>query len=1349
MRRTPLAVAVALGALSAAITLTPSVRAQRASRFDRETVNGREVVAREVLVKFRGPIPPSELLDVATLTDTQSVERIGTAGTLRLRSRTRSAAALAQALSRHPNVLYAEPNFVIQLAATPDDSSFTELWGLDRIAAIPAWDLTVGSTAHVVGVIDTGIDFTHPDLAANVWSAPTPFSVTVGNDVIHCGVGSHGFNAITRQCNPMDDHNHGTHVAGTIGAVGNNGIGVAGVNWTTQLMAMKFLDDQGSGTTADAIAAIEFAIGVKQVFQATGAANVRVLSASWGGPDFSQALLDQVNAANAADMLFVAAAGNNGSNNDILPFYPAAFDAPNMVTVAATSFGDGLAYYSNYGASSVHLAAPGDFILSTTIGNSYGYSSGTSMAAPHVSGAAALVLSYCALDTAALKDTLLGAVDYRPSLTGRTVTGGRVNVNSATHACTAPPAAPSGLTATGADSRITLTWPSVPGAMRYNVRRSLTTGGPYTLLASDVKATTYIDTAVTNGTTYYYVVSAENNLGESADSNEASAIPNIPPDLAISVFTVPASGAAGGTVSVTDTTTNQGGGPAAATTTRYFLSTNTDLDAADTPLDGVRTISALGPGASSSGTTILTLPTPLTPATYYIFAKADADGVVSESFEDNNVRWRNVQIGGDLIVSSMTVPGEAAPGAIISVTDTTTNQGAGAVSASVMRFYLSTNKSLDGGDTPLTGSRQIPALAATSSSSGSSSVTLPSGLATGVYYVIGHADGDSAVSETIETNNTASRAITIGGDLVLSAFSAPSAGAAGGSIVVTDTVRNDGAAPVGASTTRFYLSTNSALEAGDTLLAGSRGVSGLAAGASSSGSTTVVLPTPLAAATYYIIGKADGDDAVAETSESNNGFVRTIQIGSDLIVSAFTVPAAAAPGAAIDVTDTVTNQGASAGPASVTRFFLSANTSLEGSDTLLSGSRAVPAIAAGASSSGSASLTLPSGLASQTYYVIAQADADNTIGETNETNNTIARAIQIGGDLVVSTLTVPATGGIGAPLTLSETTTNQGGGAVGPSTTKFYLSTNTTLDSSDTWLGGRSVLDLAGGAASSGVTTIVIPSSVAAGTYYVIAKADADAGVAETNESNNSFVRGVTIGSDLVVVVPSATLKAEAGAPVDFTDTVTNQGGGPATPSVTRYYLSTNSTLSADDVVIGGGRAVPALQGGASSAGSTSILIPGGTVPGLWYVIAKADGDNTVSETSESNNTRSRAVSIGPDLLVSTTSVPGTAVAGSVITVGDTVLNSGSGGAQPTVTRFYLSTNTSLDAADVALGPGRTVPGIAAGASNAGTSAVTIPLATTAGAYYLLVKADGDNVVPESSEVNNVSVRSLQVLPAP
>ena len=306
------------------------------------------------------------------------------------------------------------------------------------IDASTAWNTTTGSRAHVVGVVDTGVDYTHPDLAANMWSAPAAFQVTIGGVTITCQAGTHGFNAIARTCNPMDDHHHGTHVAGTIGAVGNNGLGVAGVNWVASMMALKFQGPGGTGYTSDAIAAIEFAIQAKAAFAGSGGANVRVLSNSWGGGGYSQALANAVAAANAADMLFVAAAGNSASNNDQSPVYPAALTVPNVVTVASSTSADTLSSFSNYGATSVHLAAPGSAILSTMPGNAYATLQGTSMAAPHVSGAALLTLAMCSLTTAQLRTLLLSTVDLVPAFAGVTATGGRLNAARAINDCGYP-----------------------------------------------------------------------------------------------------------------------------------------------------------------------------------------------------------------------------------------------------------------------------------------------------------------------------------------------------------------------------------------------------------------------------------------------------------------------------------------------------------------------------------------------------------------------------------------------------------------------------------------------------------------------------------------------------------------------------------------------------------------------------------------------------------------------------------------------------------------------------------------------------------------------------------------------
>jgi len=415
---------------------------------------GQEVAANEVLVKFKSSpniSAPQTLAQINLAEDIASSSAIGAGDIWRLRSRSKDVATLVTELSARPEVAYAEPNYVVHALETPNDPYFGNLWGLKNtgqviqgvagkpgadISATSAWNSTTGSAANVVAVVDTGIDYYHPDLAPNVWSAPSSFTIGVGTTPITCPAGSHGFNAITWTCDPYDDNGHGTHVSGTIGAVGNNSVGVAGVNWTANIMAVKFLNSSGIGFTADAINAIEFAVEAKAAL----GVNVRVLSNSWGGGALSLPLLDEIDRANLWDILFVAAAGNSASNNDVDPHYPASYTtASNVVAVAATDNTDALASFSDYGKNSVHLGAPGVNVFSTLPGATYGFLSGTSMATPHVSGAAALVLSICnPLDTPGLKAALLNSVDPIPALSGITITGGRLNVNKAVSPCTAP-----------------------------------------------------------------------------------------------------------------------------------------------------------------------------------------------------------------------------------------------------------------------------------------------------------------------------------------------------------------------------------------------------------------------------------------------------------------------------------------------------------------------------------------------------------------------------------------------------------------------------------------------------------------------------------------------------------------------------------------------------------------------------------------------------------------------------------------------------------------------------------------------------------------------------------------------
>ncbi len=414
-----------------------------------EWVEGNEVIANEVLVKFRAATSAG-LAEAIGVNRIEAVERVGKSLFL-MRSRDKDVIALMHDLASRGDVEYAEPNYLLYANVIPDDPLFGSQYALENtgqeilgtpglpgadISATSAWDITTGSRANVVAVVDTGVNYTHPDLADNIWSAPTDFTVTIGDLEITCPAGSHGFNAITNSCDPLDDNGHGTHCSGIIGAVGNNGIGVAGVNWTASIMGTKFLSRSGSGTTADAVKAIDFATQAKLAFAETAGANVRVSSNSWGGGSFAQSLMDAIARAQDNDILFVVAAGNAGRNIDERPSYPASYGLPNEVVVAGTDNLDQRYRNTNYGINTVHLGAPGVRVRSTYRAG-YAYLTGTSMAAPQVSGAAALVLSVCDLTTDQLKQLILDTVDPIPSMSDITVTGGRLNVFSALTVCTA------------------------------------------------------------------------------------------------------------------------------------------------------------------------------------------------------------------------------------------------------------------------------------------------------------------------------------------------------------------------------------------------------------------------------------------------------------------------------------------------------------------------------------------------------------------------------------------------------------------------------------------------------------------------------------------------------------------------------------------------------------------------------------------------------------------------------------------------------------------------------------------------------------------------------------------------
>ncbi len=322
-------------------------------------------------------------------------------------------------------VVRCSPDYVYSASAVPNDLEYSSqiAESLGPVAAQQAWDIRTNADSVVVGVVDTGVDYNHPDLAANMWTNP---GEVPANGVDDDGNGYiddvYGVNAVADNGNPMDDNFHGTHCAGTIGAVGNNGTGVTGIAWSTKIMALKFMASDGRGFLSDAIETLDYVLAMK-----SRGVNIRVLNNSWGGGPYVQMLQDRIIALKDAGVVFVAAAGNNGSDNDYEPSYPANFD--HAVSVAATKANDETTFFSSFGATTVDIGAPGNAILSTVPNGAYATLGGTSMAAPHVVGALTLLFAHVpSLTVDEAIERLYATADPVPMLEGITATGRRLNV---------------------------------------------------------------------------------------------------------------------------------------------------------------------------------------------------------------------------------------------------------------------------------------------------------------------------------------------------------------------------------------------------------------------------------------------------------------------------------------------------------------------------------------------------------------------------------------------------------------------------------------------------------------------------------------------------------------------------------------------------------------------------------------------------------------------------------------------------------------------------------------------------------------------------------------------------------
>jgi subtilisin family serine protease len=509
----------------------------------------------ELLIKYRANARGAERASVRSQMRAQPLRHFGFINLDHVRLEGMTTAEAMQQFRGDPRIEYIEPNYEITLDMIPNDPRFPEMYALQNtgqtggtpgadIRATSAWDVFTGDPNLLIGVIDTGVDYNHPDLAGNIWVNPGEIP---GNGIDDDGNGYiddvHGFNFVNNTGDPFDDNGHGTHCAGTIAAAGNNNVGVTGVAWRGKIAGIKFLSAGGSGSTAGAIASVQYAITI----------GARLTSNSWGGGGFSQALLDAINAAGDAGQLFIAAAGNSSANNDLTPHYPSSYNSPHIISVAATDHNDQLASFSNWGSGSVHIAAPGVNILSLQPGGGYRLLSGTSMATPHVAGVAALAMGrFPAAPHLQIKNLILSSADPLAQLAGRVSTSARLNAfMTIADPDTIPPGDIGDLVTENASSNgMGLRWTStgddddVGRASSYEIRYSTS---PITDLASFLAATqapgpnpqpagsieTQEVTGLAFNTTYYFALRAKDEFGNAGPvSNVATGATLGVPDIA-------------------------------------------------------------------------------------------------------------------------------------------------------------------------------------------------------------------------------------------------------------------------------------------------------------------------------------------------------------------------------------------------------------------------------------------------------------------------------------------------------------------------------------------------------------------------------------------------------------------------------------------------------------------------------------------------------------------------------------------------------------------------------------------------------------------------------------------------
>ena len=1168
---------VSLGITSAA----PGGKEHRNDKRDERILKqiGKRHAVGEVLVKFRKDVPKKQRAAIHAAAGGTLIKRIPRIGVDHVKGgKGRSTEALLHAYSRRPDVEYAEPNYACRALLSPNDPLYSELWGLNNtgqtggtvdadIDAPEAWDRETGSPAVIIANIDTGVERRHPDLAANIWTNPGEIPDNGVDDDLNGYIDDYrGWNFVANSKRIIDDNGHGTHTSGTSAAVGNNGVGITGVAWQAKIMAVKFLDSRGTGWVSDGAKAIIYAADM----------GARVSNNSWGGPR-SFTLDNAISYANDKGMLIVAAAGNDGGNNDLIHTYPCFSRSPNVICVAATDHNDGLAWFSNYGAGSVDLAAPGVNVLSTVpdwscpgcLTSPYDTYNGTSMATPHVSGAAALIVAQePGIPNERLKRRLLDTVDRIPSVHRTVASGGRLNSHRALAQEFSLSLTPRdvGVPLDGATAEVTVTVHSLAHQFSGPVTLAIDSPEPSITATFSVNPVTPPvygagDSLLTLSTT---VDTPRNNytinvIGTDAEGNEASFPLRFVvegPDFIVDMGDVPKDVVPGGAAAYTTRVNSYGA--YTGDVNLSFLSDHAGITGRFDP--AVVTVPALG-SVDSQLTVSASADAALGRHELTVIGK---DGIKTR----RDTTTVNV-VDRDLIVTAVTVPASAGMGAVIPVAVTIANTGTfGDAKGFNIRYYLSTDAVITPDDDFLVG-YYVPGLAAGSSYTDTRDLTVPFSypLTPGRYYWGVIVDKENWEVEVNDANNWgASGPIEIlGPDLAMTEVSGPSEAVAGTPIQIANTFENQGSGLadhwdyLGTHGVTLSLATAPSEDAIVKVLASSMIYRTIAPGEVVSDVADGAIPIETKPGTYYFIGKVSIRSTEALTDRDNNTLVGNAVVIRDpvidLVPTAISYPVNVKTGEAVNASVTIANNGPETAHSFELALYLSDDTLISRTDTRLL-RQTIGSLAGNASWTGDIPLTIPTGIGAGPYYLGVIVDEYNFRSETDETNNTLsgpAMTVALP-DLAAISVNGPQDATVGQWIPITFTVRNDGAGLSQNTTASLMLSSDTVITANDVRVGTLGIPELAAGATYEGSQNVFLSSNLPGGSWHIGILADGFNQVPEVSEENNAAAGGTMY----VTAKPALTTQAA--------DTVTQTGAmlhGEVSPFgiETTYWFEVGTTI--------------------------------------------------------------------------------------------------------------------------------------------------------------------------------------------